>query len=497
MKKALSRYFLILLCIIVAGCANIVPPTGGKKDVTPPKLVEVTPPDSQLNKRVTKLELRFNEFVALSNPAAEVQISPLLPFPLSVSLHKRSVIVQIPDSLLQENTTYRISFGNAIQDIHENNPFGGYHYTFSTGSYFDSLLLEGLVINAATGLPDSSALILLYDAKESDSVVVQKKPVYVSRATGGRFRIEGLPGRAFRIYALRDANNNLTFDGEEAIAFVDRVVVPADSMVDSLVLRTFIEEPDSVMAKTSASKRFGGIRRRGTAANKDQPLVYVAKIDTADVNKRTLDVTQPLKISFSDSVVLYKDRIYLSYDSAQITVESEFDAEIDTTEGYALHINTNWKENIVYTLRLLKGFVRDSAGTDALPSRYTFRTKADEDYGKLAVHLPARYHSQQYVLMVNNETDTVHQLPVTDTMIRLNKLQPGTYHMRIIVDENGNGKWDTGDLLEKQQPELVIPYLDPINLKPGWENLIDFVQEEKKKPVPGASPRKRDASGSK
>src|SRR5690606_27438411 len=123
MSRTPFRYLLLLLFAgIVAGCANIVPPTGGKKDVTPPRLLEATPADSQLNARVTKLELRFDEFIHVTNTSSEVQISPLLPFPLNVSVNKRSVIVRIPDTLLQENTTYRIAFGNAIQDIHENNP---------------------------------------------------------------------------------------------------------------------------------------------------------------------------------------------------------------------------------------------------------------------------------------------------------------------------------------------------------------------------------------
>src|SRR5690606_5775348 len=144
-----------------------------------------------------------------------------------------------------------------------------------------------------------------------------------------------------------------------------------------------------------------------------------------------------------------------------------------------------------------KGFIKDTAGVEAMPSRYTFRTRADEDYGKLVVHLPMQYYGAQFVFMVNNEKDTVYQLPVTDTVVKLNKLQPGNYNMRIIIDENGNSKWDTGNLLENKQPEKVIPYLETINLKTGWENLVDFIQEEKKQPAPGSSPGKRDTGSNK
>ena len=55
---------------------------------------------------------------------------------------------------------------------------------------------------------------MLYAATESDSAVVRHRPLYVVHADGsGRFSFEGLPARPFRLYALRDANNNLTYDG--------------------------------------------------------------------------------------------------------------------------------------------------------------------------------------------------------------------------------------------------------------------------------------------
>lgn len=178
------RFSSILLVIIIffgVGCANIVPPTGGKKDVTPPKLVSVTPVDSQLNARVSKLVLRFDEYITLTDANKDVQISPILAIQPTVTSVNKRVTVKIADTLLQNNTTYRISFGKAIRDLHEGNPFTGYTYTFSTGAYFDSLELNGNVLNAFTGTIDTGSIIVeLYDAKKSDSAVLREKPLYVT-----------------------------------------------------------------------------------------------------------------------------------------------------------------------------------------------------------------------------------------------------------------------------------------------------------------------------
>jgi hypothetical protein len=49
----------------------------------------------------------------------------------------------------------------------------------------------------------------------------------------------------------------------------------------------------------------------------------------------------------------------------------------------------------------------------------------------------------------------------------------------VIIDANRNGKWDSGDLLKRKQPERVMPYNNEINLRPGWENMVDFEEKPK------------------
>src|SRR5690606_17772487 len=127
----------LFLLVLFAGCANIVPPSGGKKDVTPPELISMTPADSLLNTRVTEIEMRFDEFLALDNASKEIQISPVMPFPLTTVLNGKKLTLNIPDSLLKDSTTYRISFGKAIKDLNEGNVFKDFNYIFSTGSFFD------------------------------------------------------------------------------------------------------------------------------------------------------------------------------------------------------------------------------------------------------------------------------------------------------------------------------------------------------------------------
>jgi Bacterial Ig-like domain len=483
MSTRVSCYLLLIFICIGAGCANITAPTGGKKDTRPPKLVSIDPGDSIKNTRPNRIELHFDEYVTVNDVATEVQLSPILAIQPTIIGKNKTVIVKIVDSLLEENTTYRVSFGKSIKDLHEGNPFKMYTYVFSTGSYFDSLELHGKVINAVTGLPDSgNVMVELYYSKENDSAVVRQKPKYVVKAdANGEFAFNGLPKRSFRIYAIKENNNNLIYDGPvagEKIAFTENSVMPGDTDQVPVRLMLFAEVPDTATKKNMdslANKREGGLNSKNKQKGNDA-FNYTVNIDTTNAEKRTFEITGPIKITFNKLPVLNKEKITLTYDSANVTITPEVTFFLDSAKNM-LRINTNWREHTVYKIRLAKGFAKDTGGVEVMPSKYVFQTKEDDDYGKIVLHLPAKYKNTKYLLKVMADYDSVYQKPVTDTMVYLVRLKPAKYTFRIIVDENRNGKWDAGDLFNKKQPEEVIPYTEPLTLKAGWDNRIDWEQK--------------------
>jgi hypothetical protein len=57
-----------------------------------------------------------------------------------------------------------------------------------------------------------------------------------------------------------------------------------------------------------------------------------------------------------------------------------------------------------------------------------------------------------------------------------NKLfPPGEYEIRILYDDNSNGKWDPGNYSKKIQPEKVITLPKKISVKENWDNESDIV----------------------
>ena len=141
--KSYQLIFIILCCY---ACAQVVAPTGGEKDTTPPKLIEADPPMYSTNVSASKLILKFDEYVQLKNVSSELIVSPPMLEAPEISLRNKSVYIEIQDSL-RPNTTYSFDFGKGIADITEGNA-EPIQYVFSTGEVLDSLSLNGNVTYA-------------------------------------------------------------------------------------------------------------------------------------------------------------------------------------------------------------------------------------------------------------------------------------------------------------------------------------------------------------
>ena len=48
-------------------------------------------------------------------------------------------------------------------------------------------------------------------------------------------------------------------------------------------------------------------------------------------------------------------------------------------------------------------------------------------------------------------------------------LKPGDFYVRAFIDRNRNGKWDTGNIETRTQPEQVYYYHKKLTLRANWE----------------------------
>jgi hypothetical protein len=222
---------------------------GGKKDVTPPRLISSKPVNYSTNFKSQKIEIEFDEFIALKNVNQELIMSPPLPKKPDVRIKNKSIVIDLKNEL-RENTTYTMNFGKSLTDNNEGNALTNFEFVFSTGNYLDSLSVKGNVVNAFNLQPSKEPIIVgLYDQTE-DSIPLKSIPVYIGKTDDkGNFQINNIKSDTFKLFALKDLNYNLLFDlSTEEIAFIDTLITLTPDFLKSLPQR--LSESDSVKKDT-------------------------------------------------------------------------------------------------------------------------------------------------------------------------------------------------------------------------------------------------------
>lgn len=234
MKKPYSAAgVMTAMAIIVAlmtGCASPGTPTGGARDETPPVMLRANPAPGSTGVTPRTIAIDFDEYVSVRDAFSNVVISPTSASVPRVSAVGKRVNVQFADTLLP-NTTYTIDFASSIEDANEGNKLENFTYTFSTGPVLDTLRISGIVLQADNLEPQQQILVGVHSAEAPDTAFRTLRMERVAKTDAmGRFSIRGLKPGKYRLYALKDLNNDYRWDNpEEEIAFCDVVVSPSVS----------------------------------------------------------------------------------------------------------------------------------------------------------------------------------------------------------------------------------------------------------------------------
>lgn len=278
-KRIIYRYthtfIFILSCCLFVGCAQVVSPGGGPVDKIAPKVLNYSPDSASLNFKARNIQILFNEFFTLNDLTNQLIISPPLENKPTITVKNKTLNIEFDEKeQLKPATTYCISFGNAIQDLNEKNPVENFKYIFSTGSFIDSLKVNGNIQNAFNHKTEKGILALLYKS-DNDSAVYNSLPDYFAKTTeSGSFEITNIKSGTYKLLALKDANANYKFNQEsESIAFADSLInVDGNSMP---LLNLFQEQANKIYLKKYIQEQYGKyvfILNRGTDSIKVELL---------------------------------------------------------------------------------------------------------------------------------------------------------------------------------------------------------------------------------
>ncbi len=446
----------------LARCANPVSPEGGPRDVKQPAIVSCQPPNFTTGFNSPNIRIEFDEFIALKDAISEIFISPPLRERLDPRLRGKSLLIRMTDSL-QPNTTYSITFGNAIADITENNVVTGFSYVFSTGTTIDSLSFRGNLINAFDLVPRKDVFIELYannnDTLPIDSLPLKVPPYYVTKTDeNGRFTFHHLKQDRYLLFALADQNGDLIFNQpSEKIAYSDSLVHPvfvAPPIHDTLTGNQKHSPSDSLRKQNPMAD---SLRKADSAARYDQafPSHTLRLFEETDSTQRLVNsrfLKEGLIVLNYRYPIKDLNVVPLNFDSAAPWKTDEFSEKRDTISLWITRPGVDTliakviaDQQFIDTVRL--NLTRKTTGKKSdkqTPTGLTFQSSASggsfnqyRTRPELIASYPlARWDFSRALLLQDKDTIPA-QLSFTDSL-----------HRRIVIDH----PWQ-----EEKSYTLLIP----------------------------------------
>jgi len=514
---------LLISTLFFTNCAKRGSISGGLKDTLAPKILFTTPPNLSTNFQAKTIKITFDEYVKIKDINKQLIVSPPLknqPDVFPKGMASKFITVQITDTL-QPNTTYTLNFGQSITDNNEGNPVNQYKYVFSTGSYIDSLQVSGSIKDALLQEPDTFVSVMLYDAQTyTDSIVYKKQPLYITNTLDSlkTFTISNIKQGTYKLVALKDVNKNNKFDPKtDKIGFINQAIeLPTDKEFKLNLFKekaTFKTQKPSQLTQNKIIIPYVGTFENTTISathtnksiktaltkfpDKDSVMLWLPKNITDSVRisvknnsfskdynvvLKTLKKKDSLQINPTKAGVLHF-REHISIDSSTplqtineqlISVQKADSSLVVFKSKYDGFNQKLWlefpkEENQKYTVTLLPKAVTDIYETQNDTLSFTARTTSLSDYGNLKISIK---NAKKYPLLIEilDKEEVVEQAVLTKPEeVYFDAILPRIYTLRVIIDENGNGMWDTGNILEQKQPEEVIYYPKGIDVRANWD----------------------------
>lgn len=85
------------------------------------------------------------------------------------------------------------------------------------------------------------------------------------------------------------------------------------------------------------------------------------------------------------------------------------------------------------------------------------------------VYFSVNVRNNAFIELLSNNEKVERTAPVKNGTFELLNVKPGNYYLRLTIDNNGNGKWDTGNYANHLQPEEVYYYPKKLHLRRNWD----------------------------
>jgi hypothetical protein len=134
------------------------------------------------------------------------------------------------------------------------------------------------------------------------------------------------------------------------------------------------------------------------------------------------------------------------------------------------------KEPINFTLKrgVFKSIENDSSASRPLISYNIYKP---EEFGTISGQVSSDKYKQFRIQLMDEGLKEVEQEIVNRASFKFTYVKAGKKRIRVLIDDNNDGKWENGDFKNRTPPEKVFFFREVIEVKPNWDyedNVLDL-----------------------
>ena len=211
-----------------------------------------------------------------------------------------------------------------------------------------------------------------------------------------------------------------------------------------------------------------------------EELKELQHVDPNEIPKLTMDLAKAGTIDVGDSIILKFDTPIASIDPAGIHLEVKRDTLwvpftgavpqfrlADDCNPMRYWLPVTILPDSTYRLTIDSAAVTSVYGLHNVKLSKDLKVKGLEQYAN--VFFKVNVKDGAFVELLGSSEKVVRTVPVNNGAFEFINVSPGTYFLRLTLDSNGNGKWDTGFYRDHLQPEEVYYYPKKLRLRANWD----------------------------
>lgn len=218
----------------------------------------------------------------------------------------------------------------------------------------------------------------------------------------------------------------------------------------------------------SKSKKSRSQRKEDTEKEETLELLTIRANGNQDINRDlSFRIDFPLD-KINDSLI----SLYHIPDSVEVPIP--FEVRADSLDPYRAALSASWESDSRYRILVLPGALESIYPMEHDTVDVNFKTRDLEYYGQILLTLNNVKH-RVLVQLFSGKTVAKELSVEADGQYAFPFLAPNKYQLKFIHDLNGNGKWDTGNYLEKVQPEPVEFLIKTIEVRSNWDHDVTMI----------------------